>query len=243
MTCLRSCSAHIQPRMPGSRGHTRLLLKEGIPGAGKAPGPEFGLDLSEAEGAPPCQGLNAGPSHGDVVLTGEGTRGQRFPQRRETRPVAMLRGEALKGEAQVWGRSPQPHPSPLLSARSGAWTDGCTALLPEASERPAWCPPARVRAHVPAAGGEKGLCVCAFAGDAAPHPPSCCCSRREQDALTLSCTFGAGKPQPRQQRVHRAGWEAAPEAGCAGVCQHARAGPAWGVVPTPATPRGGGQGG
>lgn len=52
----------------------------------------------------------------------------------------------------------------------------------------------------------RGLCMCVFAGDAVPHPPSCCCSRREQDALTLSCTFGAWKPQPRQQRVHRAGW-------------------------------------
>lgn len=86
-------------------------------------------------------------------------------------------------------------------------------------------------------GKGRGLGVCLFTGDTVRHPPRCSRSRREQDALTLTYTFGAWKPQSRQQRVHR-GWVGggAMEAGCAGVHQHVRAGQQSSVVSSPATP-------
>lgn len=84
-TCLRSCRAHVQPRVPGSGGHTHILPKVGIPGAGETLGPGLGLPV-RGRGTPPSM---PDPSHRDVVLRRR-QRGQRSPKGGKQGWAAML---------------------------------------------------------------------------------------------------------------------------------------------------------
>lgn len=109
----------------------------------------------------------------------------------------MHPGEALKVEAQVWGREPAATSCAPLSVCSKAWyrwvhsshARGLRAAHLVSTSVRVW-----VCVHIQKGKG-RGLGVCLFTGDTVRHPPRCSRSRREQDALTLTYTFGAWKPQ------------------------------------------------
>lgn len=163
-------------------------------------------------------------------MTGEGERGHSFPPKKRTGEcgcAATLGGhEALKGAAQVWGRelaASSSAPSPQL--QQGLVQTGARPGLRPKSSRAAgatW-PPIHVCACAHKQ-GRTGASACACLQGSPSPTPTCLCSRRKQDTLSLICTSGASKPQPRQWVVGGG----ATEAWCAGVCQHACAGPARG---------------
>lgn len=179
------------------------------------------------------------PSHRDVVLTGAGRRGQCLPQSGEMRVGDHARGvKPSRWKLRCGEGSPQPLPLPCsLCLQQGLVQRGAELLL----RRPKSCQPG---VH-PSVGtsvftysrGKKGpQCVLVFRGDS-PLPTHLLLQPREQDALTLTYTFGAWKPQPRQRRVHRGRvGGGATEAGRAGVCQQAHCGPAWGCGFLPSHP-------
>lgn len=176
--------------------------------------------------------MNAGPCSRDVVLTGEAKRGSFLSPKERTGEcgcVARLGGhKALKVAAPMWGRelsASSSDPSPQLQQGR---VQGLV-LRPKSS--PSAGPPGRPLCVCPRVcmgveeGEDKGpLRVLVCRGACPPPPPAS--ATAENRTLSLICTSGASKPQPRQ-RVVGGG---ATEAGCAIVCQYACLGPAWAGV-------------
>lgn len=153
-----------------------------------------------------------GPSHGDVFLTGQ-SRAMPSPKERTNEEVGWpcaghetvkLGAQAREREPTAASSAPSPHPQGPCYRwvhSSHAWGLRAASLL-----GPPGCPSAcmHMRVHVCIRGGGEGAserdCL---QGNLSPTP-TCCCSRREQDALTPVCISGVMKPQPlRQWCVHQ----------------------------------------